>query len=138
MKVVLARRQKQSNMISFNDFYFIKKNSMRKNIGKYITENNCLCPQNVFSMASMNTFLFILRVLLLILACEENCKIFSRKPSKKLESQNNSKKDTSKNLVEKKAFYFKADITIKPPNLLMPENRYKLLLCTYLMSNISY
>ena len=71
-------------------------------------------------------------------ACEENCKIFSRKPSKKLESQNNSKKDTSKNLVEKKAFYFKADITIKPPNLLMPENRYKLLLCTHLMSNISY
>ena len=136
--MVLARRQKQSNMISLNDFYFIKKNSMRKNIGKHITENNRLCPQNVFSMASMNTFLSILRVLLLILACEENCKIFSRKPSQKLESRNNSKKDTSKKLVEKKAFYFKADITVKPPNLFMSENRYKLLLSTHLMSNISH
>ena len=70
---------------------------MSKTTGKPITENNRLYPGNVFSMASMNTFLFILRVLLLILACEANNKIFSRKPSKKLESRNNLNIDTPKN-----------------------------------------
>ena len=69
---------------------------MRKTIGKPITENNRLYPRNVFSMASI-TFLFILRVLLLILACEANNKMFSRKPSKKLESRNNLNIDTPKN-----------------------------------------
>ena len=81
-------------------------------------------PAKRFFYGFNEYFLFILRVLLLILACEENCKIFSRKPSQKL--------------VEKKAFYFKADITVKPPNLFMSENRYKLLLSTHLMSNISH
>ena len=76
VQVVLVQGRRQSDMISVNDWSFIKQGSNRKKLGNIVLKITIYAYKIYFPWLQITPF--ILRTLLIVLACEVDSKNFCK------------------------------------------------------------